>query len=375
MTASRSFKWTLRVLGITVCVAVVTVAAIFAIAYESEAVQDTIVHRVLIHLLDRNRADLFRDDALRAIVCGSGTPQPSPKAAKACIAVIAGGKMYIVDTGAGSSSNLANWRLPTERLAGVFITHFHSDHFGDLGELNMQSWNFGRAAPLQVYGPPGVEQVVAGLSKAYALDQNYRSANHGVAIMALANGNMEAHTVVMPPPDNGALDRTTRVLDDGDLRITAVEVNHKPVVPAYAYRFDYKGRSIVISGDAAFHPPLAKAAEGADVLFHEAQAQHMLKILQQTTAEVGQTRLSTIVADVQRYHSTTLQAAEIANVAHVKLLAIYHADPPILNPLLERIFSRGIESVRHGDWLISKDGTIVELPLENDQIHIGSIGN
>jgi ribonuclease Z len=239
----------------------------------------------------------------------------------------------------------------------------------------MQSWNFGRKDSLQVYGPPGVEQVVAGFSKAYALDKNYRSANHGVAIMALANGNMESHTIVMPPPDNGALDRTVNVLEAGDLKITAIEVNHKPVAPAYAYRFDYKGRSIVISGDTVFHPPLAKFAEGADVLFHEAQAQHMLKILQQTSAEVGQTRLSTIVADIQRYHSTTLQAAEISNLAHVKLLAIYHADPPILNPLLERIFTRNIASLRVGSWLISKDGTVIELPLQSNQIHVGSIGS
>jgi ribonuclease Z len=363
----------LKGLGILAGVVLVAVACIFGIAYESEPLQDSIVHRVLIHMLDRNQTALFKDDALRAIVCGSGTPQPSIKAAKSCIAVIAGGKMYVVDTGSRSSSNLATWRLPVDRVAGVFLTHFHSDHIGDLGELNMQSWNFGRSAELQVYGPPGVEQVVAGFSQAYALDKNYRGAAHGVAVMALANGGMKAHTVAMPGQENSALDHTVTVLDDGALKVTAIEVNHKPVVPAYAYRFDYKGRSIVISGDTAFHPPLARAAEGADVLFHEAEAQHMMNILQQTAADVGQIRLSTIAADVQRYHSTTLQAAEISNRAHVKLLAIYHADPPVLNFFLERIFTRGLAAARQGDWLITMDGTLIELPLDSGQIHVGSI--
>lgn len=366
----KLIKWTTWV-GVSV---IALAAVLLAITWTSEDAQDAIFHRALKHLLDRNPTQLLRDDALRVIVCGSGSPQPTPKAAKACIAIIAGEKMYLVDVGPGSSSKLANWRLPTERIAGVFLTHFHSDHIGDLGELNMQSWNFGREAPLQVYGPPGVERVVDGMSKAYGLDQAYRSMTHGVAILELANGNMQSHTIEMPLPDNGAFDRTKVVLDDGGLKVTAIEVNHKPVAPAYAYRFDYKGRSVVISGDTVFHLPLAKAAQGADVLLHEAQAQHMMKMIQQTTAELGQIRLSTIVADVQRYHTTTLQAADLANRAQVKLLAIYHADPPVLNPLLERMFVRGVAATRQGDWLISKDGTLMELPLESQKIEVSSIG-
>jgi ribonuclease Z len=375
MFGSHPFKKIAKWVAMAGASALAIAAVLLGTVYMSETTQDAVFHRALRHLLDRNPSELFSDDALRVIVCGSGSPQPTPKAAKSCIAVIAGGKMYVVDVGPGSSSNLAIWRLPTERIAGVFLTHFHSDHMGDLGELNMQSWNFGRTAPLQVYGPPGVEQVVDGLSKAYGFDQSYRSATHGDAILALANGNMQSHTIAMPSPDNGAFDRTRVVLDSGGLKITAIEVNHKPVEPAYGYRFDYKGRSVVISGDTVFHLPLAKAAQGADVLFHEAQAQHMMKMIQQASSELGQTRLSTIVTDVQRYHTTTLEAAEIANRAQVKLLAIYHTDPPVLNPLLQRIFVRGIDAVRHGDWLISKDGTLVELPLSSHGVHVSSVGS
>lgn len=344
-----------------------------AITFTYAPAQDLIFRRVVTHILDRSQTALFEDNALRAIVCGSGTPQPSPKSAKACIAVIAGGKLYVVDTGARSSGNLVSWRLPVEKIGGVFLTHFHSDHIGDLGELNMQSWTLGRAAPLHVYGPPGVDRVVAGFSQAYNLDQSYRSATHGVALMALANGNMVSHTVVMDGEDTGALDRSVTVLEADGLKVTAIEVNHKPVQPAYAYRFDYKGRSLVISGDTSYHLPLAKAAKDTDVLFHEAQAKHMVQAMQEITIETGQIRLSAMLQDIQRYHTTTLEAAELANKSNAKLLAIYHADPPVLNLLLEKIFTRGISDVRHGNWLVTQDGTTVELPLNSVDIRVGSI--
>jgi ribonuclease Z len=344
-----------------------------AITFTYAPAQDLIFRRVVTHILDRSQTALFEDNALRAIVCGSGTPQPSPKSAKACIAVIAGGKLYIVDTGARSSGNLVSWRLPVEKIGGVFLTHFHSDHIGDLGELNMQSWTLGRAAPLNVYGPPGVDRVVAGFSQAYNLDQSYRSATHGVALMALANGHMVSHTVVMDGVDTGALDRSATVLEADGLKVTAIEVNHKPVQPAYAYRFDYKGRSLVISGDTSYHLPLAKAAKDTDVLFHEAQAKHMVKAMKEITTETGQIRLSAMLGDIQQYHTTTLEAADIANKSSAKLLAIYHADPPVLNMLLEKIFTRGMREVRPENWLVTQDGTLIELPLKSTEIRVDRI--
>lgn len=349
------------------------VLLVAGLLYFVEPLQDAIFRKGVSGLLDRGQHALMRDDALRAVICGSGTPQPAPKAAKACIAVMAGGKLYVVDTGTRSSGNLVSWRLPVEQVAGVFLTHFHSDHIGDLGELNMQSWTFGRGTPLHVYGPPGVEQVVAGFAQAYQLDQGYRSGTHGVALMTLANAHMVPHQITMPGENRGAMDRSTVVMETEGLKITAIEVNHKPVQPAYAYRFDYRGRSIVISGDTAYHPPLAAASRGVDVLFHEAQARHMIGAMQQVATQSGQPRLSMMLGDIQRYHTSTLEAADIANQAQAKLLAIYHADPPVLNMLLERIFIRGLGAVRKDAWTIVEDGTLIELPTNSSAIHVGHI--
>ena len=116
------------------------------------------------------------DDALRVAVCGTSAPLPSKARAKACVAVFAGGKLYVVDTGPESVENLMLWGVPLAQIGGVFLTHFHSDHIGDLGELQLQSWAGDRPHKLDVYGGPGVEEVVEGFNRAYAHDRTCRRA-------------------------------------------------------------------------------------------------------------------------------------------------------------------------------------------------------
>jgi ribonuclease Z len=359
-----------------VLIGLLSVAAIglggFGVAWFVPQAQDALVDRMARSAMSRNADSLLRDDALRAVVCGSSSPVPSP-AAKACIAVIAGGKFYIVDIGPGAYNNMATWRWPLDRIGGVFLTHFHSDHIGDLGELNMNSWAQGRAGPLDVYGPPGVAQVVAGYAQAYALDQGYRTAHHGAALLNADRWAMVPHPVPLEGPATAAFDRRAVVLDDGALKITAIEVRHTPVEPAYAYRFDYKGRSLVVSGDTRRHPPLARAAQGADVLFHEAQAQPMVRRLHDIAEEIGNHRLGHILSDIQRYHTSPVEAAGLANDAKVKLLVFYHFTPPVPNLIAERVFTRGVADVRPAGWLMSRDGTLIELPLGGQAVHVRQI--
>ena len=333
------------------------------VVYSVPQVQDAIFDRIATSALGGTRDDLLKDDALRAIVCGSSSPMPDPARAKACIAVIAGGKIYFVDTGPQSMGKVALMRLPLARIGGIFYTHFHSDHIADLGEFNMNSWVLGRTAPLDVYGPTGVERVVAGFEAAYALDQTYRTAHHGTAVADPAVWKMVAHPIVLAGEATKAHDRTAIVFDDGQLKVTAIEVEHEPINPAFGYRFEYKGRSLVISGDTQKHGPLAIAAKGADVLFHEAQAQHMVKRLKSIAESKGNTRLAKLMFDIQDYHTSPVEAAEAANAAGVKLLVLYHYTPPVLNIVAQRIFTRGVDEARDGDWMMSRDGTLIELPL------------
>ena len=254
-------------------------------------------------------------DGLRVIFCGTSGPLPIAGRAKACTAIIAGGAIYLVDVGPESTENLLTWRVPLASAKAVFITHLHSDHIGDLGEFNMQSWVAGRPAPLAVVGPEGVDQLATGFNTAYARDHGFRKAHHehGAFTFDLAAGLLKAKVVTIP---KAAL--TAPAWQDGDLRVTAIRVAHDPISPAFGYRFDYHGRSVVISGDTRKWPPLGEAAKGADILIHEAQNAAMTRQMVQGLTVMGAARTCSMMTDTLTYHTTPIEAADIARSAGVR---------------------------------------------------------
>ena len=325
-------------------------------ALQLPAVQDHLVGAAMRRNMDNSdRQALFADDALRLLVCGSSSPFPAEDRARPCLAVIAGGKFYVVDTGPGSWNRMALLRIPGERIGAVLLTHFHSDHIGDLGEFNMQTWVAGRPAALPVYGPPGVERVVAGFTEAYALDNGYRIAHHGADFLPTEKGLMQAHAVdakAGPQP----------LFSEGELRVTIFPVHHNPIEPAVGYRFDYKGRSLVISGDTIKDAQLTAVAQGADLLAHEAQNQEMVARLASTAGELQRPRLQKVFGDIPDYHTSPVEAAEVANAAGVKQLLLYHLTPPPPK-LLEGVFLKGVRQIRPQGAAVARDGMLVEMPL------------
>jgi len=326
------------------------------VVLRSPTIQDRVLRRVVERAL-ATRANLFGDDALRVLLCGTGSPLPHATRAQACVAVFAGDRFWIVDTGVGSWNNLGLWRVDASRLAGILFTHFHSDHIGDLGEFNLQSWVAGRPGPLRVFGPPGVESVVAGFEQAYGLDTGYRIAHHGAELLPPEVGRMQAHAIPLPSADASV------VLDEDGLRISAFVVDHAPVAPAYGYRFDYRGRSVVVSGDTVKSQVLVAAATGADVLVHEALDRNTVAVLRDAAASNGRPRVAKIMSDIPDYHTSPVEAAQSANEAGVQLLVLYHLVPPPPVTWFERIFTRGVEDVRPDGWVVADDGLVVELPV------------
>ena len=331
------------------------------------------------HLVDRHlRAGaerFFEDGVMKVLLCGTSAPVADPQRAQSCVAIFAGGKYYLVDTGPGSGRNLQLWQLKGRRLGAVFLTHFHSDHIGDLGEVNTNAWLSGHPGRLQVFGGPGVEKVVDGFNAAYAQDTAYRTANSGAVLLPPSTAQMQAAVIFLIGTPTPRKDRLSAPIHFGTLTVTAIEVNHDPAEPAYGYRFDYRGRSVVISGDTNYHPPLALAAQGADVLVHEAQSQQMVQLIQRAAKSTGDARIAQIMGDIQHYHTDPRDAARIANEAHARLLVLTHFNPPVSNPLVYKMFFRGVNSIRANGWISGKDGTLVTLPIDSTDVRVSTLSH
>lgn len=328
-----------------------------------DRIQSAILDRAAEKQAAGDRTDWLDDGGLHVILCGTGSPLPDPDRAGPCTAVIAGGKLFLFDVGPGSWENLQLWRSPRAHLSGVLLTHFHSDHIGELGEVITQSWIGGRTEPLKVYGPPGVDEVVAGFQQAYARDGDYRVAHHGEAAMP-RSGSQAVAQVVPLPADGG----NTVVFDQDGVRITAFTVDHRPVAPAFGYRVDYNGRSVVISGDTARSANVAANAKGADVLVHEALAAHLITQVAPRLAALGQTRLAKLAGDVIDYHATPVQAAEIAKEAGVRLLVLTHLVPAPTNAVVSRQFMQGVSDAWDGEVVVGEDGMHFTLPQGSTEI-------
>ena len=305
-------------------------------------------------------------DGLHVTLCGAGSPLPDPARSGPCVGVVAGKTLFVVDAGASASRNMARMGLPPDRTAAVFLTHFHSDHIDGLGELALQRWAGGsHRVPLPLYGPSGVETVAAGFNQAYRSDAGFRVAHHGEKIVPASGAGLDARPFATPTPGSPVV-----VWNQGGVKVTAFRVDHEPVDPAVGYRFDYGGRSVVISGDTKKSEEIARVARGVDLLVHEALAAHLVAILTEALEEAGLTARATITRDILDYHATPVEAAQTAEQAGVGHLLFYHVVPPLIIPGLGSAFLEGVSDAYSGDVTLGRDGTRVSLPTDSDDIEV-----
>ncbi|HWE53247.1 MAG TPA: MBL fold metallo-hydrolase [Bryobacteraceae bacterium] len=299
-------------------------------------------------------------DGLHAGLCGSGSPLPDATRSGPCVVVIAGKSVFIVDTGDGTARKLALMGIPPGRIDAILLTHFHSDHIAGLGDMLIQRWGGGsHKDQTPVIGPQGVETVVAGFNQAYSLDKGYRVAHHGEATMPPSGSGGVAHPFTLTQGS----DEVQQVWQQGGLTITAFAVNHAPVFPAAAYRFDYFDRSLVISGDTSPSPVLAKYAKGVDALFHEGLQTTLLTVMHDATARTGRTSAAKITHDIPSYHTTPEDAARIAQEAGVKYLMFYHEIPPLPIAYMNAAFLGDAPKIFHGPISVGKDGMLLSMPV------------
>jgi len=349
-----------------------TLALLAVLAAVAYVFRGPIAMRVMRRVLDRNLStDLIAElpDGLNVALCGAGSPLPDPIRSGPCVAVVAGKTLFVVDSGSGGARNMTRMRLPPGQIEALFLTHFHSDHIDGLGEMAMLRWTgAAHQAPLPVYGPPGVEEVVAGFNQAYRLDAGYRTAHHGPTVAPPGGAGMEARPFPVPAAAGAAV-----IWDRDGVRITTFPVDHEPVSPAVGYRFDYGGRSAVISGDTKKSDTVQREAEHVDLLVHEALAPQLVAVITDAAAAANRHNIEKITRDILTYHTTPVQAAEIAQAAGVRHLLFYHIAPPLPLPGLESVFLEGVGKAYSGEVTVGRDGTMVSMPRGSNAIDVTNL--
>lgn len=253
-----------------------------------------------------------------------------------------GGRGIVVDCGLGVTRGLTDAGMNLKALDLIFITHLHSDHVLELGPLIHTAWTAGLSRPVTVFGPPGTADYWRHFIRSLQFDIDTRIDDEG-------------------RPDIRSLVRVKEfgegmVLEDGELKVRALRVNHPPVVDCFALRFEHGGRSIVFSSDTAFFPPLAGFAKNADILVHEAMLEEGIDRLVARTGNGVRLRQHLLAS-----HSFAGEAGRIAAEAAVRKLVLNHLIPADDMEIGEADWIEAVRKSWDGELLVGRDGLVVAL--------------
>ncbi|MGE5627666.1 MAG: MBL fold metallo-hydrolase [Solirubrobacterales bacterium] len=279
-------------------------------------------------------------DEMKVVLLGTGSPIVNPSRSKPAQAVIAGDKIFLVDCGAGTVSRLIELGIEPRKVNGVFFTHFHSDHDAGFPDFYLSSWIGGtkeRDTALNVYGPPTTKETISKIIDAFSFDIKIR--------IQQANHSTEGLNV------NYAEIREGVIYDDGEMKVTVFPVDHNPVKEAVGYRFDYKGKSVVFSGDTLPCQNIVKYGQNADLMVHEAYSTYYMEKAKKMYPDRERT-----INDVMKYHASTLEVANEAKEAHVKHLVLTHLMPaPSETWYFEMAFKNGMKDIYDGPISVGRD--------------------
>jgi ribonuclease Z len=245
---------------------------------------------------------------MKAVLLGTGSPPPNPKRRGPSTLLSLGDERFLVDAGSGVGGQLVQAGVRPYDWPRLFITHHHSDHVIDLGHLLITRWIVGQNAPLEIWGPAGTRGQVDKLLDYLHWDIEVR----------------RAHMIDRRPPVVAVTEiEEGRVMQAGGVTVSAFLVEHDPVKPAFGYRFDGGGRSVVISGDTRPCENLMRWSQGVDCLIHECC--EMAKT--SWYPGCGWPTLEEKIRDLASYHTQPEDLGRVAAGARAKKLAVTHLMP------------------------------------------------
>ena len=272
---------------------------------------------ILLALGSQAKVSNAQEYDIKLTFLGTGAPRPSPKRFGPSILLEAGETKLLVDAGPGMRQRIfqaGGFELLTD-IDTVLITHLHFDHTIDLPNLWLTGWLFGRKKNMRVYGPEGTEEFMGHFEKAFDWDLRYRY---------LTNVHVEGSDLITTDIEPGVF------YNQNGLKITAFDVAHLPLDPeteellglegaTFGYRVDYKGRSVVFSGDTRSLPgsKIIEISKGVDVLIHETQIPY--------PGDSKEAKLANVSMIV---HSSPEQVAYVFNETRPRLGIYHHIIPP-----------------------------------------------
>jgi ribonuclease BN (tRNA processing enzyme) len=251
-----------------------------------------------------NGAGPLQSDSTTIVLLGTGMPRPNPNASGPATAILVGSRVFLVDAGAGVMRQLAAAHLPINGVTALFVTHLHSDHTLGYPDLILTTWVMGRRAPLEAYGPHGLEHMTSHILDAWSEDIHIR-------ITGLEHEPPDGYQVHVHEIDPGV------VYDSAGVRVTAIRVQHGSWPEALGYRFDTPDRSITISGDTRPSEDLVRAAAGTDVLIHEVYAASRV-------APESRSGGNDWPHYLHEFHTSDVELGALAARIKPKLLILYH---------------------------------------------------
>jgi ribonuclease Z len=245
---------------------------------------------------------------MRATLLGTGSPPPNPRRRGPATLLSLGDERFLVDAGSGVGVQLIQAGVRAYDWPRVLITHHHSDHTIDLGHLLITRWIVGQNAPFQVWGPAGTRRQIEKLLDYLHWDIEVR----------------RAHMHERTPPEVDVTEiEEGKLLEASGVTVSAFRVEHGPVRPAFGFRFDGGGRSVVVSGDTRPCENLMRWSRGVDCLIHECCDMS-------TTAwfpACGWPTREAKIRDLQSYHTAPEEVGRVAAEAGAKKLVVTHIMP------------------------------------------------
>lgn len=259
-------------------------------------------------------------------------------------ALLIGADAYVVDAGYGVTQRLVQARIPLASIRAIFITHHHSDHNLETGNLLYNAWVASLTRPIDAYGPEGMEALVEASLAANKFDIETRMADEGRPDLRKL---VRSHAY-----------REGTVMQDERVRVSALRNHHPPIAESYALKFEVKdGPTVVFSGDTAYFEPLAAFARDCDYLVHEAMYGPELDRLAKLNPAA-----STLMSHLRASHTLTEDVGRIAAAARAKNLVLTHFVPAGDIAIPDEDWLRGVRKGYGGNVIVGRDLLEIALP-------------